>query len=275
MAKNTIFIAFALGFSMCLLSAFGQSAELLQKSESLLSQGDFYQALLALEPLITADQRNHDQEQALWLANALCEIVVRDGEFSKELEERRRRGSLEDPLKQKRIAMLNEWGADIGYNPLGGIYDYRYGFLKRLVELYPDSRWRPAAEYYLIRKGYNESERVGRWLNELHSYVDKNADSGLGELYAAYLDIAHINDNLWQLLTYPDEVYSAPFSSGDPELDKEKAAQYKAEALKYYAKAIIGGYGGRFGYPQWFDTRNRFQKLKQDEKINRVWIIYD
>ena len=143
------------------------------------------------------------------------------------------------------------------------------------MELYPDSRWRPAAEYYLIKKGYNKPERVEKWLNELYSYVDENARSGLGELYSAYLDIAHLNDSLWQLLTYPDEVYSVPFSSGDPELDKEKAAQYKVEALKYYAKAIIGGYGGRFGYPQWFDTRNRFQKLQQDKKANRVWIIYD
>lgn len=281
MMKRIISIAFVLAFPIWSILVFGQSEDLLTTSESLMTQGDFYEALVVLQPLLTANQKSYSQEQALWRANALCETLVRDGILTREFEKVHKIGHTdrrrdEDYLKWEKIVTLNKWGAHIGFNHLGGIYDYHYGFLKRLVELYPDSKRRSAAEYYLIQRRYNDLEVVEKWLNELYSYVSKNADSGLGELYMAYLDIAHINDNLWQLLTYPDGIYNVPFSSGDPALDKERAARYKAEALKYYAKVIISGYGGRFvHFSQRSDIINRFQELKQDKKTNRFWILYD
>ena len=125
-----------------------------------------------------------------------------------------------------------------------------------------------------IEKRYNELEPVESWLNELHAYVKKYAHSGIQELYAAYLDIAHINDGFWAVLTYPDGTYSKPFESGDPTLDKERAAKYKAEALKYYAKVIISGYAGRY-YPARRIAIERFEALKQNKKSGYSWIIYD
>ena len=262
--KRIISVAL-LVFPICAIPVFGQSESLLTKSESLMTEGNFHEALLVLGPLLTADRKSYNQEQALWLANALCETLVRDNIFIEEFEKIHKTGHMdhrwaEDYLKWEKIVTLDEWGANISFNHLGWIYDYRYGFLQQLVDLYPDSQRRPSAEYYLIKKGYNDPESVGKWLNDLHLYVNKYGKSVIGELYMAYRDIAHINDNLWQLLTYPDGVYNVPFSSDDPALDKQRAAEHKAEALKYYAKVIISGYAGRFGHgSQRGDTRKRFQ----------------
>ena len=179
-------------------------------------------------------------------------------------------------MQYEKIVTLNKLGADIGFNHLGSIYDYNYGFLKQLVDRYPDSKLCPSSEYYLIQKGYNEPENVEKWLKDLYSYVNKYSDSGIGELYMAYYDIAHINDDLWWLLTYPDGVYSEPFKSSDSTVDKEKASKYKAEALKYYAKVIVSGYAPRFRFFNRGDIINRFQELRRDEKKkDSVWIIYD
>ena len=60
---------------MCLVSvvlAFGETENPLGKAEILMADGKFYEALFALEPLLTAAEKSADQEEALWLANALC-----------------------------------------------------------------------------------------------------------------------------------------------------------------------------------------------------------
>jgi hypothetical protein len=163
----------------------------------------------------------------------------------------------------------------MSFNHLATNYHYEHGFLKRLIESYPNTKRRPAADYYLIERHYNSGAAVDRWLRDLRAYVSKYAGTGVIELYMAYLDIAHINDNLWQLLTHPSE-YSQYFTGSDPRLDREKAAQCKKEALKYYARVIVSGYSRRFGYYDSSDvTINRFHQLKQDKKTNRFWILYD
>lgn len=281
MIKATVSIIFLLTFMTLASSVFSQTndlADLMAKSESLMTQGDFYEALITLQPLLTTDQKSHSQEKALWTANQLCETLIRDNTilFEYEKEHTNKPPSDEDYMQYEKIVTLNKLGADIGFNHLGSIYDYNYGFLKQLVDRYPDSKLRPSSEYYLIQKGYNEPENVEKWLKDLYSYVNKYSDSGIGELYMAYYDIAHINDDLWWLLTYPDGVYSEPFKSSDSTVDKEKASKYKAEALKYFAKVIVSGYAPRFGYFNRSDIIKRFQELRRDEKKkDSVWIIYD
>jgi len=265
-------------FLISVSSVFGQSddpADLLAKSESLTTQGDFYEALITLQSLFTTDQKSHDQEQAFWIANQLCETLIKDGIIQMEFEEicKKEIRREKDYMQYEKIVTLNELGADIGYNEIAGSYAYNYGFLRRLVEFYPDSKYRPSAEYYFIPKGYNEPENVERWLKDLYSYVNKYSDSVIRELYMAYLDIAHINDTLWRYLTYPDKFNSEHFQSGDLALDKEKAVKYKAEALKCYSKVIISGY-----VPEYYtrsDIIKRFKELKQNKKTDDNWIFYD
>ena len=195
--------------------AFGNNEGPLDKAESLITELKFYDALIALEPLLTADQKSEDQEEALWLANTLCNQLRKSlsDEFReieldslwRKFREDQRSGAA---LKWEKAAVLNRLGADIVYDEIGAGYWYHYGFLKRLITLYPDSSWRPAAEYYLIQEDYPTPQDIDKTLYALHNYVEKYAKSGLAEVYMAYLDIAHLNHGLWAVLAHPDNPYS-------------------------------------------------------------------
>ena len=278
-----IFFCFA-----TLTPAFGNNESPLDKAEALITELKFYDALIALEPLLTADQKSEDQEEALWLANTLCNQLVRGltDEFREiELDSlwRKFRDELKTypnpqrsgvALKWEKAAALNRLGANITYNEISASYWYHYGFLKRLIALYPNSSWRPTAEYYLIQEGYPTPQDIDQTLNALHTYVEKYAKSGLAEVYMAYLDIAHLNHGLWAVLAHPDNPYSRHFeiSSSDPEKDKQRAAKCKAEALKHYAK-FIARYGNIFNEGK--DAIESFEELKQNKKSGHGWIFYD
>lgn len=281
---------FAILFCFAALTpAFGNNEGPLDKTEALITELRFYDALIALEPLLTADQNSEDQEEALWLANTLCSQLMRSlaDEFREiELDSLWRKFGDElktypNPqrsgvaLKWEKATVLNRLGANITYDEIGGAYRYHYGFLKRLVTLYPNSSWRPAAEYYLIQEGYPTPRDIDKTLDALHSYVEKYAKIGLEEVYMAYLDIAHLNHGLWAVLAHPDDPYSKDFEidSDDPEKDKQRAVRCKAEALKHYAK-FIARYGNIFRY-EGKDAIESFEELKQNKKSGYGWIFYD
>ena len=271
--------------------AFGNSENPLDKAEALITELKFYEALIALEPLLTTDHKSEDQEQALWLANTLCNQLRRSlsDEFREiELDSLWRQFSDADELKNypnpqrsgvalkwEKAAALNWLGANITYNEIGASYWYHYGFLKRLIALYPNSSWRPAAEYYLIQEGYPTPRYIDKTLGALHHYVEKYAKSGLAEVYMAYLDIAHLNHGLWAVLAHPDNPYSRHFeiNTDNPEKDKEHAARCKAQALKYYSK-FIARYGNIDRYES-KDVIESFEELKQDKVSGYGWIFYD
>ena len=273
--------------SMCLVFvvlAFGEAENPLEKAEALMTDGKFYEALFALEPLLTTDEKSVDQEEALWLANALCKTWVNSGNFDKKWKEdiqAKKEAGLPYSdwfMDWDKVTTLNAWGAQIEYMHFAAAAGYQYGFLKRLVTLYPDSSWRPAAEYYLIEDGSNAREPVEKSLNAHYDYVKKYAKSGLTEVYMAYLRIAHVNDNLWQALKSPESKYNDWFTSGDPETDKADAAKHKAEALKYYAKFIVsvGGYSYHGGFEnQYREAVKRFEDLKQNKEWNNSYITLD
>ena len=269
--------------SMCLVFvvlAFGETESPLEKAETLMTDGKFYEALFALELLLTTDEKSVNQEEALWLANALCKTWVHSDDFYKKWE--RDKKIKKEPelwfMEWDKVTTLNQWGARIVYEHFNARAEYAYGFLERLVTLYPNSSWRPAAEYYLIERGYNEREPVERSLDAHYAYIKKYAKSGLTEVYRAYLHIAHVNDNLWQALKSPKGKFYDWFTSGDPETDKADAAKHKREALKYYAKFIVSvsedDYHSGFSN-QYRVVVKRFEDLKQDKEWNNWFIILD
>lgn len=254
-------------YFLTLALAFGDTASPLEKAEVLITELKFYEAVIALEPVLTTDQKSENQEEALWLANMIC------GRLAEIFMEEYRETS--GDIKTEKLEVLNRLGADIEWNYFAG-YVYGYGFLERLLELYPNSGWAPIAEYYLIKKGYP----VGALdhditLKALHAYVMKYAKNGLAEVYMAYLDIANINHGIWAALTYPDEPgpggnMGDGFVSGDSEKDKKRAAACKAEALKCYAKFIANGHGleERKAALGWYE------KLRQNAKSGFGFIMF-
>lgn len=257
--------------------SYGEDENPLEKSEALITELKFYDALIALEPLLMTDEKSEDQEKALWLANMLCDSLARilSDEYGKA---RRNRDILrgDSPLKWEKIAALNQIGAGFTYFEMAGDYLYRYAFLKRLLEFYPNSSWRPAAEYYLIQEGFPIPRDANKTLKSLNAYVKKYAKNGLTEVNMAYLDIAHINHGLWAFLAHPDDdpFGMTEFTSGDPEKDKERAAACRAEALKYYAKFIVSGYQGK--YPgQQAGALASYKELKQNKASGYGFLVID
>ena len=272
-------------FLVFVFLAFGETGDVLEKSEVLMADGKFYEALFALEPLLTTDEKSVDQEEALWLANALCRTWVHSNDFYERWEKTKQKKNTPEFMYSNgfmqwdKVITLNQWGARVIYEHFNARAEYAYGFLKRLVTLYPESSWRPTAEYYLIEDGYNERESVKKSLNAHYDYIKKYSKSGLTEVYMAYLYIAHVNDNLWQALkSLGESEHYIGFTSGNTQKDKADAERHQAEALKYYAKFIVSvsgnEYKGIFSH-QYRETLERYENLKQDKEWNNWLIILD
>ncbi|MXV73674.1 hypothetical protein F4Z99_05265 [Candidatus Poribacteria bacterium] len=56
-----IFVTISMCFVFGVL-AFGEAENLLEKAETLMADGKFYEALFALEPLLTTDEKSAAQE---------------------------------------------------------------------------------------------------------------------------------------------------------------------------------------------------------------------
>ena len=280
MKHSTFFVIFL--FVAILGTAFGETEDTLEKAEALITELKFYEAMVALEPLLMNDEKSEAQEEALWLANMLCVklMEVLDDELM-EVNRQRNPGQVRYAKLEKKV-FLNQLGANIAYSELGGTFVYHYGFLKRLLKLYPKSSWCPVAEYYLIGKGYSVAALDrDKALKALYTYVKKHTKSGLVEVYMAYLDIAAINHGIWSVLAHPEDDPTGfnlifEYTSGDPEKDKERASICKAEALKYYAKCLVGSYY-RFGkYSSLHEMALKgFEDLKQDKNFEDYILIYD
>ena len=262
--------------------AFAETEDTLEKAEALITELKFYEAMVALEPLLTNDEKSEAQEEALWLANILCAklIEVLDDELV-EVNRHRNPGFIRYVELEKKT-FLNQLGANIAYSEPGGTFVYHYGFLKRLLELYPNSSWHPVAEYYLIGEGRSVAALDHDIaLKALYTYVKKHAKSGLAEVYMAYLDIAAINHGIWAVLAHPEDDPTGlgvidRYTNGDPEKDNERASICKAEALKYYAKFIVNSYRGREVHTYLREAALRgFEDLKQNKNFEDYILVYD
>lgn len=258
------------------------SASPLVAAEKLIRTENYYEAILALQPLLMSDTKSKEQEEALWLAHTLLikweKEIIENGAFGKGTHEK--------------IGILNKLGADFDNVEIN--FGYRYGFLHRLIDAYPDTPKQPIAEYALIQSGYpvpqdifdkvgnlsEKSEPAEGTLSALHAYIEKYEKTGRAEVYLAYLDIAHIHHGLWAVLTFPDHPYVAmfdTFGTGDPEKDKKLADSHREIALKYYAKFYINPHGfiDSFDYEFYdFNDENGYQLLKRKAEFGWNFILW-
>jgi len=228
-------------------------------AEKLITDGDYYEALLALEPLLTSKVKSETQEKALWIAHQLGEKVTKmvvaecdeiRSAVMKKTGNNILAGDARSQLYSEKVNPINQLGANILSNEMVGTF-YDKGFLRQLIDKYPDSPKRPFAEYHLIYNGWGSPgiedtiEGLNELLNVLYTYVEKYEKTGRAEVYMVYRDLAHINHGIWAMLTFPDhpDINFNVVSSGDPEKDKQNAVKYKAEALKYYALYQLNPYG--------------------------------
>ena len=184
---------------------------------------NYYEAILALKPLLMRDTKSKEQEDALWLAHTLM-IKWEKDTIANELGKQ--------DTNQK-ISILNKLGAHFDNIEIN--WGYRYGFLHRLKESYPNTLKEPIVEYALIQSGYPVPQDLEASLSALHAYIEKYEKTGRAEVYKAYLDIAHIHHGIWAATTFtnhPDVAMFGGFGSGDPEKDKKHADPHREIALR-------------------------------------------
>ena len=250
------------------------------KSEKLITAGEYYQAILALEPLLMSKEKSEAQEEALWMAHQLGEKVVEKVEEERS-ELYRHRSEYKTQVEKEsmteaitfwwdaaseKMHVLNLLGADSGYwaDPISSFY-YNEGFLQQLIDRYPESPKRALAEYYLIFDwlGFPRPKTLSLTLSALHAYIEKYEKTGRAEVYKAYLDIAHIHHGLWAVMTF--EGCDDGMASG-LEDDTKSAEAHKAEALKYYLKYHLNPHG--------LPEDEGCERLKNEEEFGWSYIIY-
>lgn len=264
--------AFVVVFGCLLFPAVGWTADfnVLDKSRELMAGTSYYEAVVVMEPLLLQKEKSDAQQESYVIAeNALKKLVLEEFILMREYETLYPIGSGSGPgdMEWEKIKMLNRLGAGITYDRLGGAYDYHHDFLRALVKRYPDSRYAPAARFYNIRPGINEIKEVERELRELSAYINKYPDLKESEL--ARLKIARINDNLWESL---DQNGWPPFSSGDADKDKERAARSRRTALRLYEKLFKSD---KLDAATTKEINERYKALKAFKNSGRYYIISD
>ena len=248
----------------------------LTEAEKLTSTEKYYEAILALEPLLMSDEKSEAQEEALWLAHQLAkkyEPVIQNGYWHSETEaetEFWQKAKSENTPRLNLLVGGDFWAGAMYY------FGYDYGFLQRLIDEYPNTPKRPITEYYLIRKGDVVLGYGPATIQAYLAYIEKYEKTGRVEVYMAYRDLAHIHHGIWAALTFPKESdagmwdgfgHGGYYSSiEDPEKEKTTAAAHKAEAEKYYVKYHLNP----FGLPE----DESFQRLKNNEAFGWQFILY-
>ena len=243
-------------------------AKPLVAAEKLVGTENYYEAILALKPLLMSDTESKEQEDALWLAHTLLikweKEIIENGLWGEDTDHK--------------IGILNQLGADFDNIEIN--FGYRYGFLQRLIDAYPNTLKQPFAEYALIQSGYPVPRDIDETLSALHAYIEKYEETGRAEVYKAYLDIAHIHHGLWAAITFSDHpavLMYGDFGSGDPEKDKKTADSYKEIALNYYAKFYINPHGltDNIDYES-YDVKDGtgYQLLKRNAAFGWFFIFY-
>lgn len=269
-------------YFFAVMLSFGETEAPLKKAESLITELKFYEAMITLEPLLMSREKSQAQEQALWIANTLGVEVAENitaEQHALRVYPDYGRFSDDDPriqrLLQKHKA-VDRLGADIHYHELADAYFYHYGFLERLLALYPKSRWAPIAEYYLIHKNRSlAAVDAEKTIPVLLTYVKKYANSGYFEVSMAYYDIARLYHGIWAALAYPElDPGVEAYTIGDAANAKERAAVCKIEALKYYAKFIVSDYQEMRWRTQEM-ARQAYQDLKDEKNVDEYFLYYD
>ena len=239
------------------------------EAEKLLLSEKYYEAILALEPLLISDKKSEAQEQALWLAHQLAKkcvpVMQKEYGYSETLFEVK---TSEKTRLLDQMVGGNFWDFAIYY------YDYGYGFLQRLIDEYPNTPKRPIAEYYLIRKGAVVLGADAETIQAYHAYIQTYEKTGRAEVYMVYRDLAHIHHGIWAALTFPEESDAGLYGFGhdgfysfqDPEKQKATAAAHKAKAETYYLKYHLNPYG--------LPADKSFQRLKNNEAFGWEFILY-
>ena len=139
---------------------------------------------------------------------------------------------------------------------------HNHKYIKRLISLFPDSKYRDIYDYVIIERGYNSTELVMKWIDSLKTYRAKYPEGY--HFFKATIDLANAYDDLWEILM-PNPGFGGflpshhNFSSGDKEKDKKNAEINRNKALKLYTYLM------KYGIP-----KTKYEKHLLQESMERI-----
>ncbi|KAF0124397.1 MAG: hypothetical protein FD189_2434 [Elusimicrobia bacterium] len=236
-------------------------------SRDLMAGASYYEAVIALEPLLLGKEMSDAQMEAYYLADRISNKLIGEFLLITEFEKLPSTTTYREYMKWEKIVRLNRLGAGITYDHMCGCYDYHHAFLRTYLEKYPAGNYAPAAEFYTIRPGRNELSEVERELKELYAYVKKYPEGR--ESDKARLKIARINDNLWDLLYHGGW---PPFSSGDKARDGARAEECRRTSLSLYKRLLKSRH---LSPEELKEAKDRYDGLVSLKHSSVYYITYD
>jgi len=178
---------------------------------------------------------------------------------------------------------FSDWPKATPYRKLGlnirlGYYggtEYDHEFLRKLRELFPESKYRDVFAYRLLPRGYTGIVEVTPWIEGLEAYRQE-FPNGRYFIHATN-DLAHAYDNLWDILKPGSDVgYYEEFSSGNRARDTELAEEYRQKALTLY-EAILTRETDSDPQTQRIlqSVRKRYPELVARRRGNEFYILND
>lgn len=226
--------------TVLILSSSVQGAESepdLVMARELFAQKMHLKAVKIVAPCLKAKTHNHfsSLEDCLFLGEKITVVAIKPFGEQYEKETNFGRSGLKF-TEWSGAAPYIKMGLNIKLGHYGGVI-YDHEFLHKLKILFPISKYRQDYEYQLITRGANSIKSVKQWISELEKYSQEFPE-GRYFLHAT-ADLAHIYDNLWDILKPGSKVgYYKLFSSGNRTTDTKLSEDYRKKALSLYEEIL-------------------------------------
>lgn len=249
---------FFLPFFLFSINRIAFSSEIdINKAKELLNKAQYKEALTILSPCLNEN---------LNIPNQILEECLYLGEnASAEMEDAMWRDGVGDSERDK---IFKSYGIKPEYDHHNGPI-YNHAFFNRLKVTFPTSKYKDEYTYILIK---NENWKI--WEKQLISYLKEFPEGNYA--IKAKLDLAHLYDNLWDVLS-EDNLYREYFSSGNLEEDLKRAEDYRSKAINLYEAVLKDATASTPGISEYElnETKTRVRNLRAGMHWNRTWIIDD
>lgn len=230
----------------------------INRAKVLLSKAQYKEALTILSPCLSEN---------LNIPNQILEDCLYLGEnAATKMEEAMWHKGIGDGERDK---IFKSFGIKPEYNHHNGPI-YNHDFFHSLNATFPASKYKDEVTYILIQNNFWQA-----WENQLIGYL-KEFPKGHYAIKAK-LDLAHLYDNLWDVLSVEESFYREDFSTGNFEEDLKLAEDYRARAINLYETILKDVTASSPGISEYElkETQKRVGNLRKGKHWNRTWIIND
>lgn len=227
----------------CLLSTASISMSAVEsidisKTKTLASKQEYAQSLQILSPCLSATLATafSNLEECLYEGEHIVNLLI--PHLQKEILAyyAQHQGKVFDFSTWPQVVAYKKLGLHFKFGHYGSVL-YAHEFFQKLKLLFPTSKYRAEYEYRLIVPNIQGVIGWQEWEALLQQYLKSFPKGKYATL--SRLDLAHIYDNLWDLIRSDNRVgYHQYFTTGDVGKDKTISEQYRIKSIKLYQTAL-------------------------------------